>query len=196
MLRSLYSDIIGIRKRECFNSSIKIVAAIFFTITFLLRFPCVVSEYELVFAVEAFSGVDALDYFRTGAMVNPDSRGSTNASRLYRHADIRNKIESAKFIKLGVFNFEKSQIVSEVVFRGTAHYETWFARNTVVASVPWDFSSYSPLNDGSNFALTNQWVPLRQFYINNNFGGCHNDAGRGVTSVPKLKNTIHCKKNG
>ena len=146
-----------------------------------------------MFAVEAFSGVDALDYFRTGAMINPDSRGFTNASRLYRHADIRNKIESAKFIKLEVFNFEMSQIVSEVVFRGTADYETWFARDTVVASVPWDFSSYSPQ---SYFDLANDFVPWRQYYINNNFGGCHNDAGRGVTSVPKLENTIHCKKMG
>ena len=140
-----------------------------------------------MFAVEAFSGVDALDYFRTGAMINPDSRGSTNASRLYRHADIRNKIESAKFIKLEVFNFEMSQIVSEVVFRGTTDYETWFARDTVVASVPWDFSSYSPLNDGSYFGLANDFVPWRQYYINDKFDGCPNDAGKGVTSVAKLK---------
>ena len=151
-----------------------------FTIKILLGFPCVVSEYELVFAVEAFSGVDALDYFRTGAIINPDSRGSTNASRLYRHADIREKIESAKFIKLEVFNFEMIQIVSEVVFRGTAHYESWFARDTVVASVPWDFSSYSTRIKGSYFSLSDAMRYLRQYYINNNFGGCLKDAGRGV----------------
>ena len=141
-----------------------------------------VEIYETVFSLEAFSGVDAYDYYNTGELVNPDSDGGTFADKLFRHPNIRSKIESADHIRFRVYNFEMTEIVSEIVFRGTNDFNSWFSGANVENSTVWDITNWSDSYQNGRFfqlpgPLQNPADKLRNFFINDYYGGCPGDRG-------------------
>ena len=139
------------------------------------------STFEIVFMLEAFSGVDAYNYFKTGLLQNPDPNGVVYANKLYRHPKIQSKIMSASSITLRVYNFEKTKVVSELVFSGTRNFESWFGFGNVKSSSLWEIKDLSDSSIGSFFTLA---VPdivnnayLRKFFINDFYAGCDKDQG-------------------
>ena len=132
--------------------------------------------WQKVFMMESFAGVDAYNYFISGKLENPDAKGVLYPEKVYRHFDFDGKIGSAQFIKFQVFEWDKTTVVSELIFRGTGEIENWFSLENVLRSSLWNFQSFAPGNVGAFFQL----VPnshLRMYFINNGYGGCNDDNG-------------------
>ena len=129
--------------------------------------------WNLVFSIESFSGVDPYDYFQTGKLENPNS-GTIVQDKLFRDDDIQNKILSALYIKVLVYNFEKTEVVSEVGFNGNSNFETWFAFENVYYSSLWNLEQ--KIEWGSIFTIA-ETQKKRYFYINQKFSTCDGDKG-------------------
>ena len=155
------------------------------------------STFEIIFMLDAFAGVDAYDYFKTGLLQNPDPNGIVYANKLYRHPKIQSKIESASLITLRVYNFEKTKVVSELVFPGTRNFESWFGFGNVKSSSLWEIKDLTSSRTGSFFTLA---VPnkvnhdhLRKFFINDFYQNCPEDQGWLLIVSREEDNIPPCK---
>ena len=153
-------------------------------------------NFELLFVVEAFAGVDAYDYYDTGLLENPDDNGVTHAHKLFRHPNIRDKIESASLIQLQVYNFEMTNVVSTLTFYGTNDFDSWFSGNNIVNSSLWDVRGwpndtlsgrYFQLSDVSDVGPASE--TLRKFFINHSYDSCSGDSG-WLMAVSRTTDTI------
>ena len=128
--------------------------------------------------MESFAGVHVYNFLVSGVRENPDEHGEFYPEKVYRHFNFVEKIQTARLIKLQVFGWDKTSVVSELIFSGTGDLESWFAMENVVGSSLWDLSSFTPGEYGKVFRLgASNLLSCRQFFINNGFGGCNNDNG-------------------
>ena len=58
---------------------------------------------------------------------------------VFRDAEIQSKIEAARLIKFDVYNLEETEIVSQLIFRGSGHFESWFDHENLVYSSFYEF---------------------------------------------------------
>ena len=137
------------------------------------------NDFELVFSVEAFAGVDAFKYYFDDQLTNPDTEGCTDAKKLYRHPKIRSKIETSGRIKFRIYNFIYTEVVSKIEFRGTSNFSSWFGHENVQNSTIWDIMNRNFQGNGAFFQPSG--VPddafLRKFYMNELYNRCPVDRG-------------------
>ena len=113
-----------------------------------------------VFMVQALADVDIYDFYKDGSV-------TANSDSVYKDAEIESKIQNANQIKFLVFDQNRVNVVSEIVFRGTDDFETWFSLENVLHSSPWNFPDMkqSTSTNGIYFALKPFWTLERYFYI-------------------------------
>ena len=97
-------------------------------------------QFQLMFLFEAFSGVWPYFYFKYNDLNNPFTKGVTHFEKLFRHPDLTAKLEQCEFIKFQVYDFERTQLVSSVVFKASGGYLlSWFNEANIVSSSYWNF---------------------------------------------------------
>ncbi len=133
--------------------------------------------WHKVFTMEAFSGVSLKVYFETGAR-DPAMPGQSEVypEKMYRHPDILDKLSSAEKIRFLIFDFDKENIVSEVVFEepdSDDGFMGWFHWDYVHYSSLWDFSTRKFGNSGARMEYNHR--EKRLFYINSKWSACSGD---------------------
>ncbi len=140
-----------------------------------------------VFVMEPFSGVNIVKYFETGDR-QPAVPGFSEIypEKMYRHPDILDKLSSADKIRILVFDFEKENIVSEVVYSGPDAgdgFMEWFDWDHVFYSSLWDFSTRSVGHWGE--MMKYNFANRRIFYMSSRWNSCPGDETFfAVISVP------------
>ena len=135
--------------------------------------------WDVVFFVNAFSGVNPADYLETGNEINPKG-GTVLSDQVFRDSGIESKLENAKTIKFLVYNFEKSAIVSEIDFYGGQTLLNWFSWSNYNYSSLWILEAPTTVW-GSHFRIRGDYG--RVFLINKSYNGCPNDFGWLVVAV-------------
>ena len=87
--------------------------------------------------LESFAGVDPYDFFMTGNLVNPRRNGFVDNTKLFRDMNLLEIIQCAERIRFQVYNWEKTTVISEVIFSGVGDSVGWFAYENVVSSSFW-----------------------------------------------------------
>ena len=116
--------------------------------------------------VESFSGVDPLHFLTTGELVNPNAGKPVKNDKVFRSPNLDSQMKNAKLIKFQVFNFEKTSVVAELVFRGTGDLQSWFSSENLAKSGRWDLQG----NRAKKFAIDGGEV--RRFNILGRTKGC------------------------
>ena len=65
---------------------------------------------------------------------------------------------------LRVFNFDKTKVVSEIIFHGTGDFLNWFAFENVATSCPWILPTVENYDAGTVMSIHGNYD--RSFYIN------------------------------
>ena len=143
-------------------------------------------SWEKVLRIEAFAGVDPFKYMLFGETLD-----SHDHTKTYRDEQWENKILKTELIKFQVYDFSQTNVVSEMIFRGSGHVLSWFSVESLVSSSLWSFDSLDPDLVGSFFSmdgaaiveLSTGEIWLRRFYINQLWAKCPLDYGWVMMSV-------------
>ena len=112
------------------------------------------SEYQLVFLLEAFSGVTADLYFKSGLHSETFEPRVISPTTIFRHVQIILKLRDAKFVKYQVYNLEQTKVVSEIIFRGSSDsYRNWLASKYIKFSSLWKLNKTNFVTDIDRFEL-------------------------------------------
>ena len=133
--------------------------------------------WERVFMFESFAGIDPYQYYKTGNEINP-AGGDFHSDMVFRDLEIEMKINGAKLIRLSVFDKEKTQVVSNLVFNANGDFESWFERNNINKSSLWKFEALDNPTSATFFTISApSRADYRFFYINHKWAGCPGDTG-------------------
>ena len=123
-------------------------------------------EYQLVFLLEAFSGVTPDLYFKSGLYSETSEPRVIYPARVFRHELIISNIRYAKFIKYQIYNLEQTKVVSEVIFRGSSgSYRNWLASKYIKFSSLWNINK-------TNFATEIDRFELREAMFGSDSFNC------------------------
>ena len=96
-------------------------------------------QFQLVFLLEAFAGVNPFTYFARNDTNSPDSKRVTHFEKIYRHPRLYAKVKQCEMIKFQVYDFERTKLVSSVVFKANGYLLRWFDEDNIVSSSVWNF---------------------------------------------------------
>ena len=119
-----------------------------------------VKKWQLVFMVEAFSGIHIYHYYKNGSTepAVPGQSKMTNGDHFFRHPKLESRILEASHIRFSVYNLKKRYVVNEIIFqkrKGTGGIEDWFHGDHVRETSSWDFSNWHISNPGNIFTVVN-----------------------------------------
>ena len=137
------------------------------------------NQWELLFFVNAFSGVDPAEYFVTGTEVNPRG-GNVYYDEIFRDPNIETKIRSARTVKFLVYNFERTEVVSEIDLDGDNSFTDWFPFSNHKFSSQWTLEPFTGAR-GSIFSIRTDFS--RVFHISKIYDDCTSDLGWLVVSI-------------
>ncbi|XP_070568448.1 uncharacterized protein [Ptychodera flava] len=140
-------------------------------------------EWKLVFKGVAGIGGNLYDLFTSDEGLNEDVQGAralTNEFQGHYKNHLMDKWEGIGVTEVKVALYTGGKEKASLLFNGiSSDKESWFS-NERLRSSPWDDLMDTKLEngkDGQYFSVAGDDGINRHFYINNNYGGCGNDAG-------------------
>ena len=98
------------------------------------------NTWQLVFEVEAFSGIDILPYLRHGTISARAPETSVDSHKIFRHPDLTTKLETASLIKVLYYDLGMQNVVQELRFSGNGDPETWFSVDQFQSASSWNIN--------------------------------------------------------
>ena len=124
-----------------------------------VRFQKWNKKWQLVFMVEAFSGVHIYNFYKTGS-TDPAVPGLSKVQfggHFFRHPDLESRILGSNYIRFSVYNLDKTYVVNDIIFiniRPKNSFEDWFNWDRVLTTSQWNFSdSLNVENGGHIFSI-------------------------------------------
>ena len=157
-------------------------------ITYNSPFSYIGKNWQLVFSVDAYSGIHLYNYFKEGSTL-PAVPGLSEVRHagIFRHPLLQSRLSDAAYIRFTVYDVTKSQPVHYLTFepRSGDGMENWFTWDRVVESSLWEFETGA---DDLTFMIR---IPAdghhlrnhRFFNIQYNWAGCAEDTGWFLATI-------------
>ena len=151
------------------------------------------NTWQLVFEVEAFSGIDILPYLRHGTISARAPETSVDSHKIFRHPDLITKLETASLIKILYYDLGMQNVVHELRFSGNGNSETWFSSDSFEYASSWNIDASV---SGLYVNIELQHIPLSfsrdfvTFIVFSNFwNGCDQDLGWSFISQEDISDS-------
>ena len=128
-------------------------------------------EWKKIFKIGSFRGLEPIPFLLEGYPKNFTL--GNDATGLYRYkSNFESKLQNAKFVKLEILSQDRTNVVSELIFRGGRGLEEWFTKENLVSSSLWNLESVEFEEENSNDPLFSVFDMIRSegtsgdFHIN------------------------------
>ncbi len=156
-------------------------------------------QYNLVFRVQAFSGIKLLEYYNSGDLSSPYPATITFADKVFRHPDMFRLLSESSRVRFTMFDLYITEPLVYIEFFCVGDPYDWFSQYTVYHSSLWvRIDQLSDTNPGAQFKIMGTYkhedtlmddsYSDRLFYINRQWQGheqnCNKDEGWFMAKSP------------
>ncbi len=98
------------------------------------------NDWQSVFSVKAFAGIDLYSYFSTGDTSPAFPHSVVNETKIFRANNIQDLLTSAMFIRFSIYDVTGSHVAVQLVFEVESREDadSWFHWDRLVHRTSWD----------------------------------------------------------